>query len=407
MFKDIALNLPAGLYFLSHFYSLMRIKDVFDILIVAVVIYFILIFIKQSRSYIIFYSVLVFTVIAYLSRTLDLGLTRQMFQTLTTFFVFIFIVIFQKELRKFFDWILISGRKLTQAQRMSLSTGSSFSIVKAIEELAKKKIGALIVLPGEYPLEGLVEGGFALDGRISVPLLLSIFDDSSPGHDGAVIIDNNRIRKFGVHLPLAENYTAFAKAGTRHRAGVGITEKSDSLAIIVSEERGEISLAENGKLELVKEMPILQDRIRTFIKENTTPVTGGHFWQSFLSKDLSLKLGALVVAFFCWYFLIYQSGIVNKDIVVPVEYRSLPKSLTISNSSPKEVTVTVTGADRDLQDFTQDKIKVFVDLTKATEGLQKIHLEEKNVSYPNYVELIKIAPEITDVEIAKASVVSI
>lgn len=275
--------------------TFVQFKDVIDVLLTALLIYFILVFIKQSRSFVIAYGAAVYLLIIYFARTLSLTLTREIFQILATVFLLVFVVIFQRELRRFFDWIFISSRRLTHRRQRTLSNEVSFSIVKAVQEMATKKIGALIVLPGELPLEGIVEGGFALEGRVSLPLLLSLFDPSSPGHDGAVIIDNNRVKKFSVHLPLAKDYSGFHKAGTRHRAAAGVTEQSDALAIVVSEERGEISLALNGELKKITEPHLLEEQISKFISQSQEPEIS-HFWGVFLIQNGWLKLIALLLA---------------------------------------------------------------------------------------------------------------
>ncbi|MFA5000719.1 MAG: DNA integrity scanning protein DisA nucleotide-binding domain protein [Candidatus Paceibacterota bacterium] len=275
--------------------SWLTIREVFDLLLVAGGIYFILFFIKQSRSYVLAYAVGFFTAIIFIVWVFDLSLARQLLQIFGTLFLFVFVVVFQRELRQFFDWVFISTRRLTSPRAPALSAQASFSLVKAIQEMAQKKIGALLILPGELPLEGVVEGGFNLDGRISLPLLLSIFDVTSPGHDGAIIIDNNRVRKFGVHLPLAENYSGLNRTGTRHRAGVGVTEKSDALAIIVSQERGEISVAEHGQLEKIDEPHLLEERISQFVnkaQEQNSP----NFWQVLLLRNWRLEVLALILA---------------------------------------------------------------------------------------------------------------
>ncbi|MCX6712288.1 MAG: diadenylate cyclase [Candidatus Vogelbacteria bacterium] len=275
---------------------MLSIKDTFDLLFVAGAIYFVIFFIKQSRSYVLAYAVSFFVAFVILTQVFQLSLSQQLLRTLGPLILFIFVVVFQRELRQFFDWIFISTRRLTHSRRQSLLSDSvSFAVMKSVQEMATKKIGALIVLPGELPLEGIIQGGFSLDGRVSVPLLLSIFDVTSPGHDGAMIIDNNRVRKFGAHLPLAENYQTSPRTGTRHRAAAGLTEKSDALVIVVSEERGEISVAEHGKLEKVAEPHVLEERINKFVSEAQEPEFS-HFWHVFLVRNWKLKVVSLFLA---------------------------------------------------------------------------------------------------------------
>ncbi|MFA6476049.1 MAG: diadenylate cyclase [Candidatus Paceibacterota bacterium] len=275
--------------------TLFQSKDIIDVLLVALLIYFILVFIKQSKSFVVAYGAAIYLLIIYFARTLSLTLTREIFQILSTVFLLVFVVIFQRELRRFFDWIFISTRRLTHRRQRTISNDVSFSIIKAAQEMAAKKIGALIVLPGELPLEGIVEGGFVLEGRVSLPLILSIFDPTSPGHDGAMIIDNNRVKKFGVHLPLADNFSGFEKTGTRHRAAVGITQRTDALVIVVSEERGEISVASRGELKKIDNIHLLEEQISKFISVAQEPEFS-HFWRVFLARNWWLKVLALFLA---------------------------------------------------------------------------------------------------------------
>lgn len=402
MINIITTKIGDWFFFLTHIFSLLSIKDVIDIVIVAILTYFVLVFVKQSRSSIIAYSVIVYLIISYLAKSLDLGLTRQLLQLMATAFILIFVIVFQRELRRFFDWIFISSRRITHGRRQTLSRDVSFAIMKAVQEMALKRIGALIVLPGELPLDGVIEGGFFLDGRVSSPLLLSIFDASSPGHDGAVIIDNNRLKKFGVHLPLAEDYAGFQKAGTRHRAAAGVTERTDSLAIVVSEERGEISFAENGQLTKISEPHILEDKISQFISESQEPEFN-RFWGVFLTENWTLKLLSLVIAFVLWFTLIFQIGVISKDVKLPVEMRFLDKNFQVVNVVPREITVTFVGNNHDLGSFTGDQVKAFVDLKMATSGTKTFELSRDNLEYPRYLELTKISPKLIGVTVTPVS----
>lgn len=382
----------SSLPYLSSFLALFGLKDLLDILLVALLFYVVLIFIRQTRSYFIIYTLVFLSGVYYLSTWLDLGLTRQIFQPFLTFSVFLFAIVFQRDLRRFFDWFFISGRKWMWDKNRTRSVEVTDLIIRAVEMMAKSKTGALIVFPGDYPLESLIEGGTQLDGRVSVPLLLSIFDPTSPGHDGAVIIDNNRLRRFGVHLPLAENYQGFDKAGTRHRAGAGITERSDALAIIVSEERGEISVAEGGQLSLIKTKDDLEKRLVDFIKENTQPVADSS-WHYFWAKNTYIKVASVSLAVLFWLIFSFSAGVVNQTFTVPLETRFLSKDLVIDQVLPENIEVTVSGRERDLRNFDNRQVKAFVDVPGATAGWEIIHLSKDNINLPSYVTVTKIFPQ--------------
>ena len=274
------------------------IKDIVDIAIVTLAVYLVLIFIKQTRSFFIFGAIITVFGIDFFARFFSLTLTQQLFQPLLTFFVAIFVVVFQPEIRKFFKWFA-SGRRIAFS-KMLLPDDSVQTLVRASFEMAKRKIGAIIVLPGDYPLDELVEGGFPLEGKISFPLILSIFDPTSPGHDGAVLVEGSVIKAFGLHLPLAREFSEFARVGTRHRAAAGITERTDALAIVVSEERGEVSIALAGKLEKVSAPETLGDIIHKFMKDEQTLETQHGFWHYFVSRNLGAKIASVVVAILLW-----------------------------------------------------------------------------------------------------------
>ncbi len=193
-------------------------KSPLDILIITFLIYFIFFFIRKTRLMPIILGVLMLFLIYEMGIVLDLPLTKTVFKPFSSIFLISLVVIFQKELRRFFTIIgtPASRRKaILPAEEQTLEV-----IIQAMKYFVAHRIGALIVFPGQEPIERHLEGGAVLNGVVSLPLLLSIFDESSPGHDGAIIIEDNKIKKFAVHLPLAENIEAVKKFGTRHRAGL-------------------------------------------------------------------------------------------------------------------------------------------------------------------------------------------
>ncbi len=295
--------------FFQNVQSLTYLKSFFDILVIALLVYAVLIFIKQTHSFFMLWGLLILVGVGLFSKIFNLGLTSRFFESLLPSFIIIFVIIFQKEVRRFFEWFLRSNGK-SSANKIPLSSRVSHIIVNAVEDLAKKKIGALIVLAGKFHLEEFLEGGWILGGYISTPLLLSIFDPSSPGHDGAIIIENNVVKRFGTHLPLAENFQRFGDLGTRHRSALGLAQKTDALVIVVSEERGTISLARNGSIEQLPDITVLQKTIDNFVREKfpaqKAPLRNV-FTRNITEKAVSL---ALAVAF--WLLFIFRSGSLNK-----------------------------------------------------------------------------------------------
>ena len=342
MFNQLAsVNIAYEFSLLPHIVFSLHVNDIFDILIVTFFIYLVLVFIKQTRSFFLFNTFVALFLISFISQTFDLSLTRKLIEPILTFFIVIFVVVFQREIRKFFNWFAISRKRFMNRGVTHLSAEVSESIVSAVMDMAKRRIGAIIVLSGEYPLDDVVEGGFPLDGRVSIPLLLSIFDDSTPGHDGAVLIENKRLSKFGLHLPLAENFKGFATQGTRHRAAVGITERSDSLAIVVSEERGTVSVARNGIMNTVSDAASLENILKDFMKENV--IENKSIFEYLVFNNFLLKIASLLISIILWILLVYHSTVVNKDFVVPVQFIDVPQNEEVANVNPLQITLTFSG----------------------------------------------------------------
>lgn len=374
--------------------SYIYINNIIDILIISFCIYFILIFIKQTHS---FFILGIFTglfLLNFTAQKFDLSLTRQLFEPLLTFFIAVFVIVFQPEIRKFFKWIT-SDRRISFTKALALPENNIQTIVRSVFEMAKNKVGAIIVMPGEYPLDDLLEGGFPLNGKISFPLILSIFNSSTPGHDGAVLIDGSEIKMFGLHLPLAEVFTEYGRVGTRHRAGAGITEKTDALAIIVSEERGEVSISLKGKLQKIKTPEELANIISGFTGDSETNENKNNsFLNKILIKNSLYKISALIIAIIFWFFFVYKIGIIKAEYNIPIEYRSVNQNMTIKNSLPELINITITGNNRDIINLKEDSMKVIIDASTLKVGDNNLTIKKENIQIPSYIELNSFSPKI-------------
>lgn len=388
-------NSFSALHALPRAFIAFGFKDFIDVFIVAVCVYLVLIFIKQTRSFFIFGSIILLFGVDFLARTFNLGLTRQLFQPLLTFFVAIFVLVFQPEIRKFFKWFA-SGRRMKFSKAL-VPDDNVQTIVRSTFEMAKKRIGAIIVLPGEYPLDDLVEGGFPLEGKISLPLILSIFDPTSPGHDGAVLVEGSVIKSFGLHLPLAKDFSEFSRVGTRHRAAAGITERTDAIAIVVSEERGEVSVSVGGKLTKMNSTEDLANALNDFFKEVEVSEFHNGFWSYFTKKNAGSKILSIFIALSLWFVFIYQDGVVNKEYEIPVSFRYVPSRLVVAGSVPPTVKVVLTGNNTDIESFDTKDLNVLVDARDAKVGEMKIDISNDNIILPKYLEATSITPKSVDV----------
>ena len=376
--------------FLKNAPSFLNVRDFFDVFIIAVLIYMVLVFIRQTRSFFVLSGILVLLGVWGLSRFFNLSLTRQIFQYFFTSFIVIFAVAFQKEIRKFFEWFPIAGKNFGNVGVLVSSKVTSI-IISAVENLAKKKIGALIVLPGKFRLDNFLEGGLALGGQISLPLILSIFDSSSPGHDGAVIIEGEIIKKFGAHLPLAESFSRYGNLGTRHRAALGLAEKTDAYIIVVSEERGTITLAHDSELQEVSDIGELKNIVTGLTKERVP--SESHPWKFIFLRNLGTKIISLAIAVFLWFLFIFQTGVINKDFLVPVEFKFLPNNVVVEGVNPNEISLTLSGDYGDFNNITSNDIKISFNASNFKEGWQRVRITPDIISPPPYLTVVNVNPK--------------
>ncbi len=222
----------------------LRWQDIVDILVVWFVIYRLFIAIRGSRAVHMIVGLFILMVVSFISQWIQLRTINWILQNFWTIWVLAVVVLFQPELRRTLADVG-KHRFFAAFHRMEKATLIE-EIVRAAVNMASRKIGALIVFENETKLHNYVEAGVTIDAQVSRELLGSIFNPKSPLHDGAVIIRNGRIAAAGCFLPLTLDQKISQEMGTRHRAALGITEETDAVIVVISEETGSISLAMGG-----------------------------------------------------------------------------------------------------------------------------------------------------------------
>lgn len=235
------------------------IKDAIDILLVAIVLYYVYRFMRDTRTLNMFVGTLLFIVIwLVVSRVLEMKMIGALFDKFVAVGALAVLILFQKEIRKFLirmgerntpnsiiGWIARKSKDDDTA-----SHAASMPIVMACINMARNKCGALIVLERNTPLNDIIESGDTIDAAVNQRLIENIFFKNSPLHDGAMIISKNRIKAAGCILPVSHSHDIPRELGLRHRSAMGISQQSDAIAIVVSEETGRISAAINGNFRL-------------------------------------------------------------------------------------------------------------------------------------------------------------
>ena len=369
-------------------------RDFLDVAVIAVVLYFIFLLFKRTNSFFIVDGVVLLFAAFLAANFLNLNLTALLLQYFFAFFIVIMAVIFREELRSFFESISLWGK--IQRTRSGEKRGDEavVDIVrKTLDYLAGKRMGALLVFPGGQPLDRLLQGGVPLHGDLSVPLLLSIFDPTSPGHDGAAFIEDGMLKRFSAHLPLAERYKHLRDVGLRHRAAVGLSEKSDAMVLVVSEERGTISLARFGRLMELKDAEEAAKRLQEFFDESS-PLKSVKFWREIFISNFVAKLGALVMAVLLWFLFVFQPGHATKEFEAAVEFRFLHESMQIAKITPTEISVTLSGKSADFDILDPKTRKITIDASKFIEpGTERVSIEEEMIQAPRTLSIVDFSPE--------------
>ena len=237
--------------------------SIVDILLVAILIYQFLMLIRGTRAAPMLLGIAVLALAFYLARLGELRTLNWLLSTLLPYVVFAGIVVFQSEIR---HALANLGRRISLIRSSGAAADLYDDIVLAANLFSQNQTGALIVIEREIGLRTYIESGVPLDARLSYDLLATLFRPSAPLHDGAAIIQGDRLAAAACFLPLSMNPVLSTQMGTRHRAGIGITEETDAVAVIVSEETGAISLAVAGNIERDLTVERLRERLSSLLR---------------------------------------------------------------------------------------------------------------------------------------------
>ncbi|HLM82182.1 MAG TPA: diadenylate cyclase CdaA [Terriglobales bacterium] len=257
--------------------------SILDIVLVAILIYQFLSLVRGTRAAPMLVGVAALGLAFYFARLGELRTLNWLLSTLLPYVVFALIVVFQSEIRH----ALANLGSRISLMRASRSVADVYDdIVLAANLFSQNQTGALIVIEREIGLRTYIESGVALDARLSYDLLATVFRPSAPLHDGAVIVQRDRIAAAACFLPLSMNPVLSTQLGTRHRAGIGITEETDAVAVIISEETGTISLAVAGSIERELTVERLRERLSALLHRYApTPTLPSPVEESFIEEE--------------------------------------------------------------------------------------------------------------------------
>jgi uncharacterized protein (TIGR00159 family) len=371
-------------------------SEVVDVALVAVLLWLAIVALRRSGATLALVGLAILGGVYMASLRFELELTTWILRGFFAAFVIVVVVVFQEDIRRLFEQIAVWGLRRRPA---AMPHGSIDVLVRAVARLANERIGALIVIPGREPLERHLDGGIDIGARISEPLVVSIFEPHSPGHDGAVVIGGERVTRFAVHLPLSDDRSQIGQGGTRHAAALGLSERSDALAICVSEERGTVSVARDGRLVVLHRPEALIEELRRFSTETNPP---GSSFQDVLRRWPE-ALVSVAFALALWMVFVAGQGVVEAERRAPVVVENLPEGFELVSVEPREVTVRVEGKRNQVYLASADSIQVRVDAVMAPMGRKTFAVTPNEVDHPEELRVLAVDPIRVRVEVRRVA----
>lgn len=372
-------------------------RAVIDILLMSIGLFFLYRTLQRLGTWGIVAGMLIAMAVYLLASLLDLRGIEWILGNFSQVAVIALIIIFQPELRKIFE------QAASVRRYRHVDSGKEFAgiLVDALWTLADKRRGAIVVLPGKEPIQEWLSGGFKLDAMPSLPLILSIFDPNSPGHDGALVAEKGKLARFGARLPVSKSQRFPEEYGTRHRAALGMSEKSDALVLVVSEERGKISVFKNGKMSAVHDRGGLIARILGHHREAASFLLHSpeeaNRWQLVAQTSASLLLAILL-----WSTLLISQGqMLEKFVTVPVEFTASPPHLLLIGDKDKNIRLHLSGPRSDLDALNPAQLRAKIDLSKAVAGKQTVVINAENLRLPRNVRLRDAVPSSIELTLAE------
>jgi uncharacterized protein (TIGR00159 family) len=366
----------------------LRITDALDVATVAAILFAGIVWLRHSRARFAALGIGLVAALLLVVGRLGFQLTAWILQGFLAVVVIVTVVVFQEDLRRLFERIALLGLGRFAPPP---PPGTAEVLTRAVAHLAARRTGALVVVPGREPLDRHLEGGIELDGRASEPLLLSLFDPGSPGHDGAVVVRGDRVARFAVHLPLSTSREQLGILGTRHAAALGLAERCDALCIVVSEERGSVSVARGGKLRTLAGPELLPETLHRHLAAIAPAPSRRGRWRA-LAARWPEALAALGIAAGLWLVRVPGSDVIEVRRTAPLRVENLPEGYELASIEPPEVEVTLSGTRWDLFRSRAQEISVRVDAVMAQLGRRNFRLSTGQVDHPPGVEPLEIRP---------------
>lgn len=367
--------------------SFIRIQDLADILIMTFLLYQLYSWFRRTRAMQVLLGLGVVTLIYFATRFLGLYMTSWILQELGTVLIVLVIVVFQAEIRQaLYRFSLL--RHLFGGQQIQQRT-QFHEIAETLFKFAGKRTGAILVFKRSESLADLMLNGVRLDCEISPQILEAIFAEEAPLHDGAVLVRDGRIALASCHLPLSASPDLPQYLGTRHRAAVGLSERTDAVVVVVSEERGEVSLAVSGELRRV----FTEEELVTSLEELINPGSEAPRMtlRQRLFANLLPKSAILLLVTVFWALISSHQGRIT-TVTAPVRLHGLPDELVLIRSVPEEVDVQLKSLSSLTPPPAKLDIAADIDLSGIREGQSVVRIRNSDFNLPSGMAIAGFNP---------------
>lgn len=386
---------------MSNLLTYITLVDCVDILFITFVVYQLFKLFHRTKGFRILIGLFCLAIIYILVRSWGLFLTTWVFQIFWQALIILIIIIFQPEIRDVLAKVnvldFIQGKKTLSPDSLKIE-----EVCEAVFNLSSKKIGAIIVLKQKDDLKDLIKGGIPLDAQISEPIIMSIFQKYSHVHDGAIVLDEGRIKTVAGYLPMTERENLPNRYGSRHRASVGLSEKSDAFLIVVSEETGEISVVREGRIKKVSDIKSLETQIKAlFLKKKPKESLFRTFFYKIFIQDLTKKGVSFLLVFAFWALLAGQQNY-SQNMIVPIEYKKIPPNMELV-APPQNVNITIKGIRKIVSSLRIEDIRLELDISLAQFGKRTFNFSQKDINLPPGIQVIYLEPTMVRLEFKNTS----
>ncbi|MBI5485332.1 MAG: TIGR00159 family protein [Deltaproteobacteria bacterium] len=364
-----------------------RIQDIADILIMTFLLYQLYSWFRRTRAFQVLLGLGVVTLIYFATRFLGLYMTSWVLQELGTVLIILIIVVFQAEIRQ--ALYRFSRLRHFMDERQDTRHSQFQEIAETVFGMASRRTGALLVFQRIDSLEDLLSNGVRLDSEISPQMLESLFYNGAPFHDGAALIRDGRIALASCHLPLSVNPDIPRYLGTRHRAALGLSERSDAVVVVLSEERGEISLINSGDLRIMTSPAELIAALEELLKTGSEPQSVAA--KQSLFANMLPKVALLLGVCLFWALVTTRQGQIT-TVTAPVRLHGIPEGLILLRTSPEDVNVQIKSLSSLTPPPSKLDLTAEIDASEAKEGQTTIRVRNSDFKVPSGMTITTVNP---------------